>query len=113
LFFLISSLCKRAIQSGQPSGCHTYRVGQNHIYTVYIWYFWQGFYQIYGHIRCIYTVLANPAHVPMAACCLPTMLLNASEQVSRCFLRSQGHLVFQSRKSGHTARQSQSERWRS
>jgi len=36
------------------------RVGQNHICTVYIRYFWQGFYQIYGHIRCIYTVLANP-----------------------------------------------------
>jgi hypothetical protein len=38
------------------------RVGQNHIYTVYIWYFWQGNHQIYGHIRCIYTVLANPTH---------------------------------------------------
>jgi len=36
-----------------------HRVGQNHIYTVYIRYFWQGNHQIYGHIRCIYTVLAN------------------------------------------------------
>jgi hypothetical protein len=36
------------------------RVGQNHIYTVYIRYFWQGNHQIYGHLRCIYTVLANP-----------------------------------------------------
>ena len=36
------------------------RVCQNHIYTVYIRYFWQGIHQIYGHIRCIYTVLANP-----------------------------------------------------
>jgi hypothetical protein len=36
------------------------RVGQNHIYTVYIRYFWQGNHQIYGYIRCIYTVLANP-----------------------------------------------------
>jgi hypothetical protein len=36
------------------------RVGQNHIYTVYIRYFWLGNHQIYGHIRCIYTVLANP-----------------------------------------------------
>jgi len=35
------------------------RVGQNHIYTVYIRYFWQGNHCIYGHIRCIYTVLAN------------------------------------------------------
>ena len=39
------------------------RVGQNHIYTVYIRYFLQGFYRIYGHIRCIYTVLANPKHM--------------------------------------------------
>jgi hypothetical protein len=36
------------------------RVGQNHIYTVYVRYFWQGNHQKYGHIRCIYTVLANP-----------------------------------------------------
>ena len=44
------------------------RVGQNHIYircmyTVYIRYFMQGNHQIYGHIRCIYTVLANPTHM--------------------------------------------------
>ena len=38
------------------------RVGQNHIYTVYIRCFWQGNYQIYGHIHCIYTVLANPTY---------------------------------------------------
>jgi len=36
------------------------RVDQNHIYTMYIRYYWQGNHQIYGHIRCIYTVLANP-----------------------------------------------------
>jgi len=36
------------------------RVGQNHIYTVYTRYFWQGNHQIYGHIRCIYTVLPKP-----------------------------------------------------
>jgi len=29
------------------------RVGQDHIYTVYIRYFWQGNHQIYGHARCI------------------------------------------------------------
>ena len=38
------------------------RAGQNYnyniIYTVYIRYLWQGNHQIYGHIRCIYTVLA-------------------------------------------------------
>ena len=27
---------------------------------MHIRYFWQGNHQIYGHIRCIYTVLANP-----------------------------------------------------
>jgi len=40
-----------------------YRVGQNHICTVHIRYFWQGNHQIYGHIRCINTVLANPMYV--------------------------------------------------
>ena len=25
-------------------------------------YFWQGNHQIYGHIRCIFTVLANPTY---------------------------------------------------
>ena len=39
------------------------RVGQNHIYTVYIRYFRRGNHQIYGHIRCIYTVLANPTYI--------------------------------------------------
>jgi hypothetical protein len=42
---------------------NTCRVGQNHIYTVYKRYFWQGNHQIYGNIRCIYTVLANPKHL--------------------------------------------------
>jgi len=35
------------------------RVGQN---TVYVQCFWQGNHQVYGYIRCIYTVLANPTH---------------------------------------------------
>jgi len=39
-----------------------FRVGQNHVYTVYIRYFWQGNYEIYVHIWCIYTILANPTH---------------------------------------------------
>jgi hypothetical protein len=42
---------------------YIYRVGQNHIYTVHIRCFRQGNYQIYGHIRCIYTVLANPIYI--------------------------------------------------
>ena len=35
---------------------HMTRVGQDHIYTVYIRYLWLEDHQIYGHIRCIYTV---------------------------------------------------------
>jgi len=49
------------------------RVGQNHtyiegwpepyidrygVYTV----FWQGIHHAYGHIRCVYTVVANPIY---------------------------------------------------
>jgi hypothetical protein len=33
-----------------------------YLYTVFIRCFWQGNHHIYGHIRCIYTVLANPTH---------------------------------------------------
>jgi len=43
--------------------CLMCRFGQNHIYTLCIPYFWQGNHQIYGHLRCIYTVLANPVDV--------------------------------------------------
>jgi hypothetical protein len=50
------------IQQSSHSVCHIIRVGQNHIYTVYIRYFWQGNLQKYSHIRCIYTVLANPTY---------------------------------------------------
>jgi hypothetical protein len=42
------------------AAAHLNRVGQNHTYTVYVRYFWQGNHQIYGHIRCTYTVLAKP-----------------------------------------------------
>jgi hypothetical protein len=41
---------------------YTSRVGQHHIYTVYVRHIWQGSHQIYGHIWCIYTVLANPIY---------------------------------------------------
>jgi len=43
-----------------PLSRYVSRLGQNHVCTVYIRYFLQGNHQIYGHIRCIYTVLANP-----------------------------------------------------
>jgi len=38
------------------------RVGQNHIFTVYLRYFWYGNHQTYSHLWCIYTVLANPTY---------------------------------------------------
>jgi hypothetical protein len=50
------------IEAAQVSQAHILRVGQNHIYTVYIQLFWQRNYQIYAHIRCGYTVLANPTY---------------------------------------------------
>jgi len=73
-----------------PKIPYIYRVGQNPIYTVYVRYFWQGNHQIHGHIRCIYTVLANtiytpyvcmvladPSHVTM---CIYTTLLILADQ---------------------------------
>jgi len=53
---------KNTSKAVQPAACISkkIRVGQNHIYTVCIRYIWQGIHHIYGHIRCIYTVLANP-----------------------------------------------------
>jgi hypothetical protein len=56
------SVCNMLLCHASPCVCLPYvyilyaicRVGQNHIYTVYIRYFWQGNHQIYGHIRCIY-----------------------------------------------------------
>jgi len=46
------------------------RVGQNHVCTVYIRYFWQENHWIYGHTRRIYTVLANPTHNSLHDFCL-------------------------------------------
>jgi hypothetical protein len=51
-------------QASYTSGIVMYRVGQNHIYTVYIWYFWLGNHQKYGVYIRTYTVLANPSYVP-------------------------------------------------
>jgi len=71
---------------------HTCRVSQNHIYiavyvgqnrfvyTVYVWYLWQGNHQIYGHI---YTVLANPTYTHFEftyQLLVRSVLLNGSQQ---------------------------------
>ena len=53
---------QHASQMAVLMATHIIRVGQNHIYTVYIRFFWQGNLQIYGHIRSVYTVLDNPTH---------------------------------------------------
>jgi hypothetical protein len=37
--------------------------------TIYMRYFWQGNHRIYGHIRCIYTVLANPMYMRAKCTC--------------------------------------------
>jgi len=41
------------------SGLGLARAIHLYVYTVYIQYFWQGNHHTYGHIRCVYTVLAN------------------------------------------------------
>jgi hypothetical protein len=38
-----------------------------YVYTVYIRCFGQGNHHIYGHIRCAYTVLANPKSIAPAS----------------------------------------------
>jgi hypothetical protein len=43
--------------------CQICMVGQNHIYTVYVRYFWLGIHQIYCVCIRIYTVLANPTNL--------------------------------------------------
>jgi len=41
------------------SRCCDSRVGQDHIYTTSICCFWHGHHQIYRHIQCVYTVMAD------------------------------------------------------
>ena len=53
------------ILSGPKSVPHLQGWPEPYIYMVCIWYFWQGNHWIYGHIRCIYAVLANPTHLAL------------------------------------------------
>ena len=57
-------LNKRRSRDQQTKSYFTriFRVGHNHIFTVCIRYFLQGNHHIYGHIRCVYMVLANPMY---------------------------------------------------
>jgi hypothetical protein len=58
-------ICTVSLRVGDTiSRCHcragsVSRVGQNHMYTVYLRYSWRENYQLYSHIQCVYTVLAN------------------------------------------------------
>ena len=54
------------------------------MYTVCIRYFWLGNHQKYGHIRCIYTVLANPTYVLSCARVLYQSLAGVNEQTMCC-----------------------------
>jgi hypothetical protein len=45
-----------------------------YIYTVYIQYVLQENHHIYGHIRCVYTVLANPINTPLPNLCVTPSL---------------------------------------
>ena len=64
--------------------CLLPRVGQNHIHTVYARYFWQGNYHIYSHIRCIYTVLANPTDACTFSCTYDVCCLYLFMQYDVC-----------------------------
>jgi len=68
-------LCLPFLPAGPPPSCVSYiGFGQDHIYSVYT-VFWQGNHRIYGHIRCIYTVLANPSRTRSRGC-LPLACLD-------------------------------------
>jgi hypothetical protein len=69
--------------------CHHTSVGLArtiyHICTVYIRCIWQGNYQVYGHIRCIYMVLADPAyHAPQQWDEQREHCISASQQKAPC-----------------------------
>ena len=66
-----------------PYGLRINRDGLNRTYAVYTRYFWQRNHETYGHIRCIYTVLANPTHEIGTACCSsPALCLTMKEYSS-------------------------------
>jgi len=59
------------VRCNDVGGAQPFKVGHIRLglaRTIYIRYFWQGNHQIYGHIRCIFTVLANPTHSLRVGC---------------------------------------------
>ena len=70
---------------------HAPRVGQNHKYTEYMWYSWQGNHQIYSHIRCTYSILTKPTHTtpPNSACmALPHAFVHTTSPIHTTTLTS-------------------------
>jgi len=68
------------------------------MYTVYIWYFWQVNHQRYGHIRCIYTALANPSYLFYPKFkqseTLGTLYITSSETVARLGHEETMHVAY-------------------
>ena len=56
----MTSVCQDHIYIYIYIRCLYGSVGQNHIYTVSIRYFWQGNHQKYGRTWCMFTVMASP-----------------------------------------------------
>jgi len=61
--------CMTKLQKGNSDRVHAYpictlkgldKITHTYVYTVYIQYFWHEIYHTSGHIRCTYTILANP-----------------------------------------------------
>jgi len=68
--------------------------------TVYIRFFWRENHQMYGHIRCIYTVLANPTNNQMlvqVSCCFCAAAAAAAAAIYSSQNRKEGGRV------GHAA----------
>ena len=72
LALLVSSLHHSkpcTVTAQQHVATHAGVAKKKYIYIfIYIRYFWQGNHQIYGHIRCVCTILANPTHTHTYTC---------------------------------------------
>jgi len=86
--------CVPVVGINSFNSMHTHKVGQNHIYAVCTRYFWQGNHQIYGHIRYVYTVLANPTY----SCILRSCIMPGTYPLQRSqYLLAHASTVMQTR----------------
>jgi hypothetical protein len=86
-------LCIEVEDSLKATQAQILRVGQNHIYPAYIRYFWQRNHQIYGHIRCMFTVLASPTNTYTFAHCNAHATCSVQHQLWIETLRYKMHKV--------------------